>query len=103
MKSNLYLNNDIHYKRKVVFYGLMFIIILFVIMSLRISVSYHSGDNIQIDPSNTTNIESDTIESNDTIAILFSSEKNTLAQARNIFNKTFEISDKKLNSYKLIY
>ena len=43
------------------------------------------------------------IESNDTIAILFSSEKNTLAQARNIFNKTFEISDKKLNSYKLIY
>jgi len=45
----------------------------------------------------------DYIEANDTIAILFSSEKNTLAQAKNIFNKTFEISDKKLNSHKLIY
>ena len=43
------------------------------------------------------------IHSNDTIAILFSSEKNTLNRAVNNFNKTFDISDKKLNSYKLIY
>jgi hypothetical protein len=69
MNSNLYVNNNTHYQRKVVFYGLIFIIILFVIMSLRISVSYYSGTNIQIDHSNSNNIDSDNIESNDAINV----------------------------------
>ena len=43
------------------------------------------------------------IYKNDIIAKLFCSKNNNLSVAKDIFNKSFEISDKKLNSYKLIY